>query len=61
MQLFLVKNSIIAYTERNLIASSTILMSKLELLGKLVKKSQDNGIVWQLDFRFLPSLLAIHW
>ena len=53
----------VQFSERNLIASSTILMSKLELFGKpcekIPRKSPDNRLVWKSDFRFLPSFLVI--
>ena len=34
-----------SYTERNSIASSTMLKSKPESLGKLISKSQDDSMV----------------
>ena len=37
----------------------TTLKSKLELLEGLMRKYQDDGIVWQLDSKFLPSFLVI--
>ena len=42
----------------NSIASSIILKSKPEILEKLMRKSQDNGIVCQLDSRLSPSFLV---
>ena len=46
------------YTERNSIVSSTILKRKPELLEKLMKKSQDDGIVWHLDSPFYTLFLG---
>ena len=36
----------------NIDPRSTILMSEPELSGKLERKSQDDGIFWQLDSPF---------
>ena len=45
-------------TEMNSISSSAILKTKLELSEKLMRKSQDDGIVqqlWIIDFYHLSS------